>query len=148
MARLAVCGGMRANQRKTICMLSDGFRLNTPSSHRVTGFTRGAELPSMDIRMTGGARLAHVFEHQLHMATGARDVLMLSEQWISRLPAVIEIRRPADRSPRFRGVAVLTLDFEYAMRVPGPGAALLRVERLNRYPHSQTHQHQGANRSQ
>ena len=82
----------------------------------MTAFTGTAKLPAMDIRVTRRAVLRGFAEHGSDVAAGAGDFTVLSQQWILRVFVVVEVGNCPDRSPRLRNVAVLTADFQIAVR--------------------------------
>jgi hypothetical protein len=83
-----------------------------------------SHLPTVNIRVTVSAVLAHVGEDRLGVTFHAFHFFVHAAQWVAGL-VVIEFRDGSDGMPGCRGVAVLTGDRQRAMRIAG--GFLLRV---------------------
>lgn len=69
----------------------------------------------MDIRVTIGAIVTDIREHQVHVALRAGNMFVHAPQWISRL-VVIKLRNVANVSPAGECVAILALNIERPVR--------------------------------
>ena len=105
-ARFAVNGGVRTDQRKAILMIADRLHGDRPTLNRVTRFAIGAELRAVNIRMAVCASLAHIGKHQFDVALRAGHFFVHSAERVARL-VVLKFRDAADGLPTQRGMAVL-----------------------------------------
>lgn len=107
MARIAIHGGVSADQRETVLVLLDLLNADAPSFHRVTTLAVGSELAPMDIRVAIRAFCSDIREDEFGMTLDARNVLVHAAQRVAGF-VVIEFRNSADRLPSRLRVAVLT----------------------------------------
>jgi hypothetical protein len=117
MASIAGDSRVCAEKREPVVVLLDGRDRHVPAPHRVTFLAIRAELPPVQIRMTVRAAGRRLREHQVHMASLARYVLVETKQRKSGLSGVIELRLSADWLPRGCRMAVLAGHAQFAVRV-------------------------------
>jgi hypothetical protein len=99
-------------------MIAYGLYGNVPALDRVTRLAVRAKLPTVNISMAICAFLANVGEHQLDMASGARNLFMHSAERIPRL-IVFKFRDAANRLPTQGCMAVLARDSQpRPVRIP------------------------------
>jgi hypothetical protein len=74
MARDAIYGRMRSDQRESIFVSAYGLQGDIPADHAVALLAIRAELPPVNIGVTVGTLRAYVAEHRLGMALNALDL--------------------------------------------------------------------------
>lgn len=112
---IAIDGGMRPDQRKTVLVVPDGFELCTPSLYGVAGLALSSELAPVNVRMAIGALGADIGEHQTHVALFAGDAGMQPAEWVLRL-VMVKLWQAAQRRPGRKGVAILAGNTQIAVR--------------------------------
>ena len=70
-------GGMRANEREAVVMIANGGNLHIPPANAMALLAIGSELAAMQIGMALGTACRSLGKVQVHMATGARHILVL-----------------------------------------------------------------------
>ena len=105
-ARIAIHGGVRADQREPVHVLIDLLDRNAPTSHRMALLAIRSHLALVNISVTFRALRAHIRKHRLRMALRARNPFVHSTQWILG-GVVIELRNSANRFPAAQRVTVL-----------------------------------------
>lgn len=106
-ARIAVNGGVRANQGKTILMLTDGVDRDLPSALPVAEVALRAILPPVQIGVAILAILPNVGEDRVDVAILASHSRVQAPQRVTSL-VVIKLRSGANRFPGRRRMATLT----------------------------------------
>jgi len=114
-AVLALHGGVSAEKRKTILVISYFLDRNIPALDRVTLRAVRTHLSLVNVGMTILTMLADLGEYRLGMALRALHLFVHAAKRIRRL-VVIELRNGANRTPPCRGMAVLTGNRERTMR--------------------------------
>jgi hypothetical protein len=141
-AAFALHGGVRAQQRKAICVLAcDEARGRHPTANRMTLTAVRAHLRAVQVRMAGGAIVRGLFEIGVDMACPARHIRMHATDRVRGLGVVVELRVRANWFPGGRSVTRFAGDRQRPVRI----ARLL--ERLRRQERSQArscdpHSHQ------
>lgn len=114
-ARLALQGSVRTDQRKTVFVVTYLIDRRRPPVNGVAALAPGSHVAAMDVGVTVTALPPHITEHRFQMALGASDGLMHSAKGRAGF-VVIELRHLANRSPSAKGVAVLARDVQRAVR--------------------------------
>ena len=114
-ARTALEQRVRAHQRKTILMFSNGLHGDSPSHHRMALLALRAHLAAVNVGVALGALLPDVGKDRLRVALRARHSLVHPAQRIART-VVVELGNVANRLPSAEGVAVLARDGKRSMR--------------------------------
>lgn len=120
-ARIAVHGGVRADQRKTILMLIDGMDGDLPATDPMTQVALCSIFPPVQVGMAILAVVSYLGEYQIDMTFPASYPHMHAPQGITRL-AVIKLRFAADRFPLRGCMTSFTSDLHRTMRTPGGGS--------------------------
>ena len=121
-AIIALRGGVRAQQRKTILVVLQLLHRDIPTLHRMALRAVRAHLAPVDVFMTILALLSHIREHRFPVALRAFHFFMHPTQGITGF-AVVKFRDGTDGSPSPGGVAVFARNRKGPMRAPG-GLAL------------------------
>ena len=116
MAGFAVNRRVRPYQRKSILVISNCRYRNVPAFDRVARCAARSELPPVNVRMAIRAFLAHIREHELHMALRALHFFVHSAQGIAGL-VVVKLGNTADRPPTQGCVAVFAGDLQLSVRI-------------------------------
>jgi hypothetical protein len=116
-ARIAVDGGVGANQRKAVLVLTDVVDRNLPTSIPMADVTLRTVFPTMNVGMAVLALLADVCENKIGVAVLARYLGVHSAQGKPSF-AMFEFRDSADRRPSNGSVAILAGDVQRAVRTP------------------------------
>ena len=129
-AGVAVHGGVRPSQRKSVIVLLDLLDRNLPSAHRVTSLAIRPQLPLVNIGMAILAALPNVGENRFDVALGAGDRLVHPAQRIAR-PVVIEFWNGSNRLPPACGMTILAGNDEVPVRTTSSAGGLrLRCTRV------------------
>jgi len=114
-AVLALHGGVSAEKRKTILVISYFLDRNIPALDRVTLRAVRTHLSLVNVGVTILTMFADLGEYRLGVALRALHLFVHAAKRIRRL-VVIELRNGANRTPPCRGMAVLTGNRERTMR--------------------------------
>lgn len=121
MARDAINGCVRSDQREAVFVSAYRLQGHVPPDHAVTLLAIRAELAAMNIGVAVRTLRAYVTEYRLGVALHAIDLRMHAPQGIAGR-VVVEFRDRADRFPARLCVAIFARDGERAVR-----AAHLRI---------------------
>jgi hypothetical protein len=117
-ARFAVHGGVRADQRKAILVVANRRHGYLPSFDAMTRFAIRAELTTVNVRVAVRAFLSDVRKDQSAVALGALHFFVHASQRVARL-VVVKFGDAADWLPTQGCVAVLAGDIESSpVRIP------------------------------
>ena len=108
-----------ADQRESVVVLARLLDGHAPALHGMTLLAIAAELPPVNIGVTGCALFADVLEDRVDVAGRACDTFMHAQQRPFGLRIVIKFRPRPNRLPCVGGVATLAGDLQRAMRIRG-----------------------------
>jgi hypothetical protein len=126
MARFAIRGRMRADERKAVCMVFHSRQWNAPPANGMTLLAVASHLPAMKVGMTIGALLPYVGEYELGVAFPAIHSFMHATKRIQGL-GMIEIGEGPDRPITCGGMAFPARNVERSMRAAGPAVLSYRT---------------------
>ena len=109
MARDAIHGRMRSDQREAIFVSTYRLQRHVPAEYGVTLLAVRPELPAMNIRVTVGTLRTHVTEYRFGMALDAIDLRMHAPQGIAGR-IVVEFGNGADWFPARLRMAIFAGD--------------------------------------
>ena len=117
-AGIAIDRGMRADQRKSVLVLTDVVNGNLPAGVAVAQIALRAIFPPMNVSVAVLALLAHIGEDQVGVAIRATYLHVHAAQRKSRL-FMLEFWNRPDRRPALLGMTILARNFQGAMRAMG-----------------------------
>lgn len=109
--------GVRAEKRKPVKVLLNRLDRHPPPQNGMALSAIGAELGSVNVRMTIGAILAHIGEHRFGMASRAGHFFVHAPKRVLR-GVMVEFRDGANGSPAGVCVAILARNVQGTVRTP------------------------------
>jgi len=117
MASFAIGDRMGASEWKSLLCMDFKLALaEFPVARVMAVLTVGTEFPLMVVGVTVKTGRADMIEREVLVTSDTLCGAMGSDKLITRF-GVVEVHGLFDRGPRYRGVAILTIPFQFAVRI-------------------------------